>query len=151
MEGLYLMVDKIKRQRFGKVVKEKRKRLGFDQLEFGRKIWDDDEEISPSALQTRVSRLERGDYWPPKDDLMKIVDQLNIWDEAFAFPETELKAEGTLFLDPACEAYVPSLSQMVKMMSDFAKAGDATHFYQILNMLCDVARSEEKKASNGDP
>lgn len=150
MEGLYLMVDKTKRERFGQVVKAKRKKLGFDQLEFGLEIWGGTE-ISSSALQTRVSRLERGDYWPPKEDLLKIVDYLNIWEDAFAFPDAELKERGTLILDPACQTFIPNLSEMVKMMSDFAKAGDATHFYQILNMLCDIARTEERKTGTGDP
>jgi transcriptional regulator with XRE-family HTH domain len=150
MEGLYLMVDKTKRRRFGKVVKEKRKQLGLDQMEFGIEIWGA-KDISPSAVQTRVSRLERGDYWPSKKDLQKIVDHLNIWEEAFAFPDAELKQASALILDPACEEYVPNLSQMVKMMSDFAKAGDAPHFYQVLNMLCDIARVEERKTANGDP
>lgn len=150
MEGLFLMVHKAKRQRFGQVVKAKRTQLGLDQMEFGIEIWGA-KNLSPSAVQTRVSRLERGDYWPPKNDLQKIVDHLNIWEEAFAFPESELAEKSNLIFDPACEEYIPNLSQMVKMMSDFAKSGDAAHFYQVLNMLCDIGRAEERKTANGDP
>lgn len=150
MEGIFLMVDTSKRRRFGKVVKEKRKKLGLDQEQLGLEVWGA-QGVSPSAAQTRISRIERGDYWPPREDVHKIIDHLNIWDEAFAGPAIEDIAEDAIFLDPAWEEFVPNLRQMVQMMSDFARKGNATHFYHTLQLLCDVAKFEQEKTTDGDP
>jgi transcriptional regulator with XRE-family HTH domain len=150
MEGIFLMVDKQKRIRFGRVVKEKRKKLGMDQGQFGLEIWGS-AGVSLTAAQTRISRIERGDYWPPREDIQKIIDHLNIWDDAFATPDDDQDRENWFRIDPAWADYIPNLANMLQMMSDFARKGDSDHFYQMLNLMNEIASKEAKKAQTGNP
>jgi hypothetical protein len=145
MEGVFLMVDSTKRRRFGEAVKAKRNRLGLDQIQLGLEIWGA-QGVSPTAAQTRVSRIERGDYWPKREDVIKIIDHLNLWEEAFG-----AAPEGFIVIDPAWERYVPNLRHIVDMLSGYARDGKTILFYDMLNHLCEVARVEMDKVANDDP
>jgi transcriptional regulator with XRE-family HTH domain len=145
MEGVFLMVKSAKRKRFGEAVRAKRTLLGMDQIQLGLEVWGA-QGISQTAAQTRISRIERGDYWPKREDVIKIIDLLNLWEDAFAGNPEEFVA-----IDPAWEDYIPNFRAMADMLSAYARAGETALFYDMLNHLCEVARVERQKAVNDDP
>jgi transcriptional regulator with XRE-family HTH domain len=125
------------RQQIGATIKCKRKALGMDQQEFGAEIWGD--QLTPTAAQSRISRIERGELWPRKNTMLKIFDRLNIWDEAF-FP-AQLPYD-ILVLDPACEKYIPHFREMITLLSEYALNDQQNLFCRQLQMICDTASAQ---------
>jgi hypothetical protein len=149
------MVEKVRRKLIGGLIRQKRKFLNIGQTDLGLKIWDKGR-LSKSAMQTKVSRLENGDYWPSKDELIRIIDFLDLWEDIFDLPShpTE-KEQAGFYIDPSWSQYIPNLEMMISLLSDLARKGKADLFYRQLALLCDSATQEYeskymgKKGENG--
>lgn len=143
------MVEKARKQIIGRLIRQKRKELNIGQTELGLAIWGS-RRLSDSALQTKVSRMEHGDHWPPKDDLIRVIDHLGLWDEIFdLLPQPNKDDPPGFYLDPAWARYVPNLETMISLLSDLARKGNTDLFYRQLSLLCDSAAQEyESKQKN---
>ncbi len=135
------MVGLNTRQRFASIVQYKRKMIKMDQKTFGGKIWPD---ISPATAQSRISRLERADFWPVIADMLKIIEALDLWDNILDL-ESISQMEDFIILDPACRKFIPNLSYLAEMMSNHAKDSDPEKFYAVIRLLCDLSYSQEEK------
>lgn len=130
------MAAEATRQRFSDIIINKRKIKSIDQKTLGLEIWPD---VTPTVAQSRISRIERGDYWPPAGDIVKLIDFLNLWDDILN-PDFKDK----IILDMACEKFTPSLSMMAKMMSRFARENNAAQYYAVIRLLYETSINQEK-------
>lgn len=145
LEGFLLMISAQRRQQIGQLIRGKRKYLQMDQATLAIKIWGD--ELSPGALQSRISRIERGESWSDYKLIFEVIETLELWDDVLETEKVLTVNETTpeyITFDqmlPLFEKYIPNLREALKMLYTYSLHGQVDLFYRQLAILYDTAQS----------
>lgn len=144
-ERLHLMISSRRRQEIGQLIRNKRKYLGLDQIGLAIKIWG--KKLSDGALQSKISRIERGESWADYSLVFEVIDALDLWDEVLeTSPAGQVIEKSADCIDvekmiTSFEQFIPNLNEVLKILYNHARRGQADLFYRQLALLCDAAQS----------
>lgn len=149
MEGLLSMISAKRRLEIGRIIQRKRKVLGIDQVALANRVWH--ENISSGALQSRISRIERGESWPDYKLVFDVIEELELWDQVLDPADLQQIAMPTAQDDlitfdqmiPSLEKYIPGLRESLKLLHTYSLHDCADLFYRQLSILCDTAKNFE--------
>lgn len=146
MEGLLWMISAKRRLEIGQLIRSKRKYLGLDQASLAIKIWN--EGLSTGALQSRISRLERGESWADYALIFDVIGALDLWDDVLESRSIEHVSEAPadyMTFDqmiPALEKLIPNLREALKMLYHYAVHDQLDLFYRQIALLCDSIQEQ---------
>lgn len=143
MEGFFQMISSKRRQEIGRLIRERRKDLGIDQVALGIDIWGSS--LKPGAMQSRMSRIERGETWTDYHTIISIISALELWDEIFEPLQPENYSD--TIIEPELERYVPDIRDSLNIMNRYAKQGIPELVYRQLDYLCDAPREQSKNSN----
>lgn len=123
---LRLLVDYVKHERLKKVggtIARFRRRFGMNQAKLGQRLWP---ALSPSAAQTRIFRVEKGEYELTISDTHKLFDLLEITDidAKTLLPVKSLADRHGVLLDSRAFELYPDLMQYVELINSNLRRGN---------------------------
>lgn len=130
------MISSKRRREIGRLIRERRKDLGIDQVALGIDIWGST--LKPGAMQSIMSRIERGETWTDYKTIIHIITALELWDEIFDPLHAEID-EDTI-IEPELERFIPDIRDSLNIMNRYAKQGIPELVYRQLDYLCDAPR-----------
>lgn len=145
MEGLLLMISVQRRRQIGQLIRDKRKYLGLDQTGLAVKVWG--QTLSTGGLQSKISRIERGESWTDYKLIFQVIETLELWDDVLE-PDTvqsvgETPADYFTFdqMLPLFEKRIPNFREALKMLYHHLMQDQIELFYRQLALLCETAQN----------
>lgn len=126
-----MLTDPKKRQ-LGRIIRDKRKRLGIGQSELGKMVWTGPE-VTEAALQARVSRVETGRYTPSPIEVLSILDALEIEISDLIGDEEQ---EEKPMLSRAVEERYPELAAYVGLLNTYLMREEVEKADAIYHTMC---------------
>lgn len=122
--------------KMGIVFKARRRKMGLKQYQLGQRLWPD-EELSQSAAQTRVYRLESGQHELTYQETHLLFDILQITDfDARTLKRTVGPDQHGFLLDIRALELYPDLRDYLELINKNLKRGDLDHLKEVFQTMC---------------
>jgi hypothetical protein len=144
----------------GATVARMRRRFGMNQAKLGQRLWPD---LSFTAAQTRVYRVEKGEYELTVEDTHRLFDilEINDIDAKTLLPVSSMGDRRGVLLDNRAFELFPDLLPYFELVNNnFRREDDKTallhlrgmckYLLNATNLAKEKIRTEEKKQVNGD-